>query len=843
MRSVKVLLIALLMLFTMFTMPALGKPKVDVLLDALMSKEVTTKNAHKAFPKKLVNVYAGWAEGEWQVLVDVFIQASPDAILKLKNMGVNIRTVTSSGIMTATVPLKKINAIAALSEVTRIEAGQRVRKYMDVSRGQTGLNITGQYPTDGPTGAGVVVGVIDTGIDWSHPDFMENGLTRIHAVWDQSDYTDRNPPRGTKPYGYVYDATAIQKCIGGTGYCAQKDTDGHGTHVAGTAAGNGNAHGYGSYQYQFAGVAPEATLVVVKFDFDGTRNSTISIIDAIDWIFQKAAKLGKPAVINMSLGNDYGPHDGTTLEERSIDDLTGAGKNVVVAAGNPGATGDDTWGNLALWGYPLHGSSVIPKNSYSVIKLDIPPYTVGSENYVFFDIWYGGKDKTQIQIKTPSGKLYPPNFIGRYKNTWKTGSRATYFKTPDGSILVGNGGDEVGGGTNNGDNELYIEISDYNNIHAPADGKWEIMIYDRGLTEGGTYNGWHGMSSNLTLARPYYDDIPTDNVMTIGNPATANNVLAIGAYTTRMGWEYEDLNPNGGICSQGTPCCQIYNDYPDGPLSYYDPFYIDEYENNYFNYNFAGGGHSCYYDDSADSAEPFNGLAFFSAWGPTRDGRTKPEVTAPGVGIVASLSQDCLEAELSMPVSQTYFIRTNRIFADSWHAVLQGTSMSCPHVTGSVALLLAADGSLTPSEVRNILQNTARADTYTGTVPNNKWGYGKVDVTKALATLVCTSNVDCNASNDCTTDTCIEGKCQNNPVVHCFDGDGCCPAGCNSNIDNDCAGETCGNGYCAGAALHEDCPTCKADCPCIGKNGKNGCCGNGKCDKAETIDSCPVDCQ
>jgi subtilisin family serine protease len=193
-----------------------------------------------------------------------------------------------------------------------------------------------------------------------------------------------------------------------------------------------------------------------------------------------------------------------------------------------------------------------------------------------------------------------------------------------------------------------------------------------------------------------------------------------------MGWEYLHLNPADTNCNSGAtlPCCQTYNDYPDGVLSYYDPYFTDLNGNNLYDHDYTPGGHACYWDDPADTSEPINGLAFFSARGPTRDNRIKPEVTAPGVGIVATFSQDALAYELTLPVADAYHIRSNRVFADGLHSVMQGTSMACPHGTGSVALLLQVDSSLTPAEARDILQVTARVDGFTGTVPNNDWGYG-----------------------------------------------------------------------------------------------------------------------
>ena len=852
---------------------------LDVPLRLLLQRTELTGRAPTNVPGGLVNVHRK-SHGAPDDLVDVLIEADPAAIPALTKLGAEVRTVVSGGILTATVPVRMLRAVARANGVVRVEAAKRKRPYMDVSRGATGLDVPGSYPEGAPTGAGVVVGVLDTGIDWTHPDFITStGFSRVYAVWDQADYADAGPPAGFS-YGTEYDAASVQACVDGSGaYCYQTDVDGHGTHVAGTAAGNGLAYGAGSSQYQYAGVAPEATLVIVRFDFDGSRNSDAAVVDGVDWIFRKAAELGMPAVVNMSLGSDLGPHDGTTLEERGLTNLTGAGRLVVVAAGNPGNTGDDTWGNLSLWGYPMHGAGTVPAGGYSTIQVDVPAFAAGTENYVFFDIWYSGADKNRVQIVTPSGKAYPPNFKGSNRSVWRTGSRFTGYDTAEGGLLVGNGGDQFGWDTTNGDNELYVEIGDaYGTV--PTAGTWQIRIWDDGITNG-TYNGWHGESASMILARPYYDGQPTDNRMTVGTPATAQGAIAIAAYATRMGWEYLDMNASDGLCAAGTPCCQTYNDYDPGnlqsggPLSYYDPYFVDANGNGVFDHDFGG---DCTYEEGVDSAEPFNGLAFFSARGPSRDGRVKPEVAAPGVGIVASFSQTVLQHEATLPPSQTYFARTNRILADGWHAVLQGTSMACPHGTGAAALLLQADPTLDPAGARAVLQDTARQDSYTGTLPNDDWGYGKIDVTAALLSLSCQSDADCDDGDPCTQDSCAASLCWHDPAAEgagcgggaiccggacgqpacaadmdCDDSDACttdqctgagtCAATCAVTPIPDCGPtEICGDGVCAGAAAGEDCFSCAQDCGCKGKGCSKACCGDGVCG-SENAATCPIDCQ
>lgn len=279
-------------------------------------------------------------EKEGQTYIHVFIEGQATAIPALKALGVDINTVTDSGIMTAVAPLQTIVAVSKVNGIRRITAAQSVKKMMNVSTGPIGVNLPDtEFPRLGDTGQGVIVGVIDTGIDIGHPDFFDaQQNTRIAGIWDHTlDAADVNN-MASAPAGFTYGTYWTQSQIqGGYGTCLSRDNDGHGTHVAGTAAGSGFAPVEGD---SYTGVAPEATLYIVKFDFDNekARNTETAILDGINWIFQQAEAANMPAVINMSLGSDYGPHDGSTAEERGMDDLTGPNKIVVVAAGNAGAS-------------------------------------------------------------------------------------------------------------------------------------------------------------------------------------------------------------------------------------------------------------------------------------------------------------------------------------------------------------------------------------------------------------------------------------------------------------------------------------------------------------------------
>lgn len=235
-------------------------------------------------------------------------------------------------ILTAEMPLTAVAALGENEQVHFIQASTKSALKMNLSHVEIGANQVhaGSGLSQSYTGDGVVVGVLDSGIDWKHEDFdWSNGSSRIQYLWDMSGTS--NPPSGYA-YGTEYTKANID-----AGQCSEIDGDGgygHGTHVTGTAAGSGNAHS------DYPGVAPESDIIFVKGIRDHNSNGGFSDSDVIDgcaYIFAKAQQMGQPAVINLSLGGHYGSHDGTSLYEQGLDNLTGPGKIIVAAAGNEGS--------------------------------------------------------------------------------------------------------------------------------------------------------------------------------------------------------------------------------------------------------------------------------------------------------------------------------------------------------------------------------------------------------------------------------------------------------------------------------------------------------------------------
>lgn len=227
-------------------------------------------------------------------------------------------------------------------------------------------------------GKGVLIGILDSGIDFLHPDFQdENGNTRIKGIWDQtqSGSAQRTPGFG---YGQVWDSTDID-----LGLCTHRDPNqwyGHGSNVTGIAAGNGNSVPDSIADY--SGYAPEASIAVVAIDFN-SMNFTERVADGVDFLYRLADSLRMPCVINANLGTYTGSHDGLDFQARRIKSLI-EGKEaraMVCATGNSGS-----WPAYHLR-YKLNQDT-----SFTWFKYI-------SSNSVFFEMWTDSSKAAQLSFR------------------------------------------------------------------------------------------------------------------------------------------------------------------------------------------------------------------------------------------------------------------------------------------------------------------------------------------------------------------------------------------------------------------------------------------------------------
>jgi subtilisin family serine protease len=276
-------------------------------------------------------------------VLGVFVRVRNAAGLEeIRNLGGEIGSVIED-FATARVPLNALEILSRSPNIVNIEAARALRLDHDSSTRAVHVDELRTLVGDrfiGATGEGAIVGIYDSGLDLTHSDFIDaDGRTRVLSLWDQT--TPGRPPQGMT-YGWYCSADDVQQAVtsNGTAGCPQRDTHGHGTHVTGTAAGDGSASNSSSEMFRYAGVAPNAGLIIVNGG-PGVFFEN-QIIDGLTWMRQEGLRLNRPVVANLSLGGQFGPHDGTRLYERIIDALSGPGFIVVISSGNSGVNMNTT---------------------------------------------------------------------------------------------------------------------------------------------------------------------------------------------------------------------------------------------------------------------------------------------------------------------------------------------------------------------------------------------------------------------------------------------------------------------------------------------------------------------
>jgi subtilisin family serine protease len=386
------------------------------------------------------------------------------------------------------VPRTELESLARTPAVRYVEASTRLRLHSDLAHVSSQLVRAG-VRTVPQTGVGVLVGIVDTGIDVSHPAFLSGGKTRIVNYLDQ--ITDQE-----------FDAAKID-----AGNAASStDTVGHGTHVAGIAAGNGG----GSPSASLRGVAPEADLAIVKSTLE-----TADILTGIAHIFDLAAARNQPAVVNCSFGGHVGGHDGSTVIERTIDELSGPGRIVVVSAGNEG-------------GDPIHAHGIVRGKGSAAgrweAKFSLNARTVEGQSgpvelgILFLEVWHQREDRLKIRLRSPGGNVIEPPAEGSTERDF-------------GSFFV-----EASRQTHpySGDTLVAFEI-----VTLPQSqwlSGWTLVAEEAtpGSAAVGAVHAWisDGSEGKFTGGA-------TGSYL-IGMPATAYSAITVASYATRNQWKSRD---------------------------------------------------------------------------------------------------------------------------------------------------------------------------------------------------------------------------------------------------------------------------------------------------------------
>lgn len=547
-------------------------------------------------------------------------------------------------------PLSELYQVLSISGLERIEMAGMIKPKLNKIPGDVRADSvwSGYGLPEGYTGKDVIIGVTDWGFDYSSPMFYDTTLanTRIIAAWDQFKTS------GPAPSGYSYGTeftTLAEFNSAGADTANIYSYATHGTHVAGIAGGSGAGTPY-------RGVAFESNFLFTTFLVDEA-----SVLDAWQWMYDKAQSEGKRLVINMSWGLYHmGAIDGTSILSQGLDIFSDLHVVFVTSAGNNGQVnfhlekdfaGDTVLSNIgfyssttlaSLWGQSIHmwgdagndfsgGFRVL--NSSNVFLGESPNYsTLTTTSYIDSFIVVNAVDT--IWYNLSADNAYPSN--GRPQIRMR-------IKKPPSGIKVLLKSTATSGKVH------YWNVTELTNDV----GNWGMTFSSAGA---GTLTGndQHG----------------------IGTPACSESAISVAAYSA------EFLLGNGSL---------------------------------------AGGA-----------------PATFTSIGPLLNDSMKPDIAAPGVQVVSSISS-YTDASYTTFTSIDFNGRTYPF------ARFSGTSMSSPVVAGIVALILDANQYLSAAQVKEIIKQTAREDSYTGVIPtagHTKWGWGKVNAYAAVQLALTTTGTN-----------------------------------------------------------------------------------------------------
>jgi subtilisin family serine protease len=394
-------------------------------------------------------------------------------------------------IRTAFLPLSMLPELSERPAVQQIVAARYLEILMDVAPGKVGIP---QFKsTSGLTGRNVIIGIVDSGIDASHPAFKG----RILRLWDQT-LSGTGVPEG----GYG------AELLPGS-FAASRDIIGHGTHVAGIAAGSDPL---------YPGIAPGASYVIVKCDLSDTH-----VADGVSYIFRVAADLDRPAVANLSLGGHYDAHDGSDALSVSLGEHRGAGKVVCCAAGNEGLDN-------------IHAHLKVAAGESSAARFGFSP----SSSVVKGELngWYSATDEYEIAVQSPSGATTT------FQGVLTSGIPFRDYGLPEGKVRIISPGPDPG----NGDHNFVVQVTP--NV-LQGDAVWRLLVRGVSVAEG-VIDVWIPAGASF-VASDASDD------MKIGTPGASGNVITVGAYSTKNAWkDVQGLGQSqkltvGTVCAFSSP--------------------------------------------------------------------------------------------------------------------------------------------------------------------------------------------------------------------------------------------------------------------------------------------------
>lgn len=385
-----------------------------------------------------------------------------------------------------------IDSLSQIPEIEYIEKPKNLVLSLYEARSASCITSVQNHPLS-LTGKGVLVGIVDSGIDIFHPDFRnEDGTTRIRELWDQTIPNEEDPFFNR---GRIYTQEELNEVLAANDRSfPSRDLSGHGTHVTGIAAGNGRAS-----RGRQKGVAPESELIIVKLGnvFPDAFPRTTELMLGMDYCIRKATEWNLPLALNISFGNNYGSHDGTSLLETFIDNLSNLGRTTIaIGSGNEGNKGRHTSQTLSA-STPLQIELAVSEN----------------ESSLSVQLWKNYVDTFQLRLVAPSGSsvILTEQSIGSYRGVLDGTQLLWYFGEPSPYSVS---------------QEIYLEMLPVAGNTYIQNGIWKFQLTPIRIVDG-RFDMWLPSGNSINPSTNFL--VPSEET-TLTIPSTAANPITVAAY-------------------------------------------------------------------------------------------------------------------------------------------------------------------------------------------------------------------------------------------------------------------------------------------------------------------------